>query len=474
MKDYFIKKAWLLLIVSALVSCTTLGQKSTPPNIVVILADDLGWKDVGYNGAEFYETPNIDALANSGMVFTNAYAAGPNCAPARASLLSGLYTPKHKLYTPGGKSKGKLQYMKLKVPTKGAPETFQTFVSNNDAINPNIICIPEVLKEAGYISARFGKWHIGPDTQGFDISSSNGTDLGLEKKHYGDIDIAEQLTDAAISFIETTKDKPFFLYLSHWDVHTPLRARPEVIAKYDQKQQTTATVWNTTYAAMIEAVDTSVGRVVKKLEELQLSENTLVVFLSDNGGHTHITKNHPLKAGKGSLHEGGIRVPTVFSWPGTIPQKSVNHSPISSVDFLPTFSDLAQLKLPKTQDFDGASLAPMLLGKEKTRNQDIFWHYPLYLKGFKGNRTLAVSGTETPYWRATPASAIRSGPWKLIQYFEDGSVQLFNLDTDISEQHDVSRTEKEVVANLLRKLKAWQNKTGAPIPKSLNPQFAPN
>ncbi|MCT4643418.1 MAG: sulfatase [Carboxylicivirga sp.] len=446
-------------------------KEDKKPNIVFILADDYGWKDVGYNGKGFYETPNIDQLAKDGMVFTNNYAAGPNCAPSRASLMSGMYTPRHHLYTPGGKSKGQVKYMKLKVPTRSEDETFDIFQSNNDEIDSDIICIPEILTKGGYVSARFGKWHIGEDIQGFDLISSNGKVSGLEEKHYGDINVADQLTDAGIKFIEDHKEQPFFLYLSHWDVHTPIQAKPEVVARFQEKLNKFGGGWNPTYAAMIEAVDKCVGNVRAKLKELGLEKNTLVIFTSDNGGQPHITSNHPLKGGKGSLFEGGIRVPACMAWPGTVKPGSSCNVPIIGVDFLPTFAELAKVPLPVNQSFDGESITPLLKGAKQLNRQSIFWHYPLYLKGNKNNNVLPVCGTNKLYWRGVPSSAIRKGDWKLIYSFEDHSVRLYNLADDISEVNELSLTHPEKTNELLKELKAWQENTNAPVPDVMNPKF---
>ncbi len=477
---YFINSGLGILLASSVMACGShkvkeaaeqLTQQKKKPNIVFILADDYGWKDIGYNGEGFYETPNIDCLAKDGMIFTNNYASGPNCAPSRACLLSGMYTPRHHVYTPGGKSKGKLEYMKLKVPTRKADASYNTFQSNKDEIDPNIISIAEVMKGGAYTTARFGKWHIGEDTQGFDVSSSNGLP-GLEEKHYGDINVADQLTDAGIKFIEENKDQPFFLYISHWDVHTPIRAKAEVKAHFQQKLDKLGGDWNPTYAAMISAVDKSVGNIRAKLKELGLDENTLVIFTSDNGGQPHVTSNKPLKGGKGSLFEGGIRVPACMVWPGIIKPETSCDVPIIGVDFLPTFAELAEAPLPQKQLVDGESIVPLLKGGKELNRKSIFWHYPLYLSGNRGNKVIPIVGTNQLYWRGTPSSAIRKGDWKLIYYFEDQSVKLFNLVQDLGEENDMAQTNPEKAAELLAELKAWQKETKAPVPSELNPTYS--
>ena len=461
----------LLLALISTSPCKAADNK-LPPNIVFVLADDLGLSDVGFMGAKFYETPNIDRLAASGMIFTDAYTAGPNCMPTRASLMSGTYTPRHRHYTPGGKSKGKLSAMKLKVPAREGGSDYNTFESLVSCLPDSFVCIPEVLKKSGYVSARMGKWHLGECTQGFDISTSNGTD-GPGGSHYGNINVAEKLTDAAVKFIEENQGDPFFLYLAHWDVHSPIRARKEVVAKYKEKLARTGGNWNPVYAAMIEAVDTSVGRLVETLDRLDLRRRTVFVFSSDNGGLPSVTTNAPLHGGKGSLFEGGIRVPTCVSWPGTVEAGSLSGAPITSVDFLPTFAEIADAKLPKKQPVDGCSIVPILRGAVTIDDRPIYWHYPLYLSGGQGNQVLPVAGTDKLYWRAVPSSAIRLGPWKLIHYFEDDTVKLFNVCDDISESNDLSTEMPEKVAELRAILSKWQTATGAPIPRELNPKFAP-
>lgn len=263
------------------------------PNIIFIMADDLGWKDVGYAGAEFFETPHIDRMAAEGMRFDAAYSSGSNCAPTRACLLSGTYTPRHGIYQPGGGSKGNPQYMKYLVPvrftkrskelTQQAAEQFKVSIT----LESRFTCLPEVLKQSGYTTARIGKWHLGEDPQGFDLSTTDGKG-SMKDDFYGDVDVAEWMTDRALKFIEQNRDGPFFLYLSHWDVHAPWQARKEVVAKYQAKldgiPKDQRRNLSPIYAGMIEAVDQSVGRVLAKVDELGLSENTLIIFTSDNGG----------------------------------------------------------------------------------------------------------------------------------------------------------------------------------------------
>ena len=306
-----------LLAFSLWITTAAVHAAADRPNIIFILADDLGWKDVGYAGAEFFETPHIDVLAASGMTFCAAYSGGPNCSPTRACLMAGVYTPRHHIYTPGGRAKGDPRFMRLLVPAISRSDKVlnqkaaDQFPIAND-LDPSFVCIPEVLKPAGYTSARLGKWHLGPDTQGFDFSSANGRG-GPDGKFYDDVDVAERLTDRAVEFIEENRNGPFFLYVAHWDVHTPYVARQNVVDKYQAKldaiPKDARRNFNPTYAAMIEAVDTSVGRIVAKVDELGLGEKTLIIFTSDNGGLARVSQLEPLRGEKGSLFEAGVRVP---------------------------------------------------------------------------------------------------------------------------------------------------------------------
>jgi len=444
-------------------------QASTKPNIVFIMADDLAWADVGFNGTKFYETPNIDSLCEGGMNYSRAYSGGPNCLPTRACLISGMYTPRTQIWTPGGKAKGQELWMKLDVSTEG-PDG----LVSKTKLEPSVTSIAEVLKSAGYKTARFGKWHVGPDTQGFDISDPSGKGGQIGKNFYGNIDVHEWLTDASCKFIEDNKDEPFFLYLCHWDVHTPIRARKDVTEKYQNKLKSRKwdREWNPVYSAMIEAVDNSVGRVIDTLRKLGLEKNTLVIFTSDNGGHA-VTSNKPLKGQKGAFYEGGVRVPTCMSWPGVIKAGSESNTPITSVDFMPTFAELVKAQLPSKQPVDGVSIVPLLTGKT-IPERSIFWHYPLYMSAYNiEGQVHPVAGTDRPYWRAVPSSMICRGPWKLMHLFEDNSIRLYNVDEDLGESKDLSKKYPKKAAALLAELKKWQSETKALIPTKKNSAFDP-
>lgn len=450
-------------------------QAAGKPNMIFIMADDLGWKDVGFAGADFFETPHIDKLATQGMTFTAAYSGGPNCAPTRACLMSGTYTPRHHIYTPGGQSKGNTKYMRLLVPARErkdkalAKKAAAQFPITN-SLDPNFTCIPEVLKQAGYATARLGKWHLGDDTQGFDLSSANGKG-GPGGSFYGNVDVAEQLTDRALQFIEDNKAGPFFLYLAHWDVHSPHRSRKAVAARYQAKLATLPEDrrrnFNPVYAGMIEAVDTSVGRVMAKVDELGIASNTLIVFISDNGGLPKVSQLAPLRGQKGSLFEAGVRVPACMRWPGVIETGSTCGTPITSVDFLPTFAGLARAKLPTSQPVDGVDISPLLRG-QTIPERSVFWHYPLYLQGI--GLTIDLPGGKTYTWRGFPSTTLRRGDWKLIEFHEDNTVALFNLKDDPGEQKNLAESKPELTAKLRAELDAWQAATKAPIPTTPNPE----
>ena len=479
MKSYqTITRYFTVLLFGLFISQTIFSQTtaSPPPNIVFIIADDLGWMDVGYNGQQFYETPNIDRLAKEGMVMNRFYPGAANCAPSRACLLMGTYTPRHKVYLPQGVSRGGLvSKMRYKVPTQNQDATFNTFPVNINQVDDEFISLAELLKQSGYVSARFGKWHLGDSNQGFDFSSANG-DLqfytnknGNEARFYNDIHVAEKLTDRAVDFIENHQKSPFFLYLSHWEVHTPIVARKERIEYFEKKNKTNP-LWqefDPVYAAEVEQVDLSVGRVLKKLEELDLQENTVVFFTSDNGGLLDITSNLPLRAGKGTYYEGGIRVPFCVKWPGVIPPDSKSDVALTGVDMMPTFAEISNTKLFENQIVDGRSIVPLFNNKPFDKNRNIFFHFPLYLGKGKASILPAYDGTKK-YWRAVPSTTMISGDYKAIYYYEYDRMELFNLKNDIGEQIDLSLIELETASRMMQGISSWVDKVEAPVPNVIN------
>jgi arylsulfatase A-like enzyme len=430
-------------------------------NFILILADDLGWTDLGCQGSTFYETPNLDRLAREGLRFTQAYSACTVCSPTRAAVLTGKYPARLRItdWIAGHKR----PYARLKIPDW----TMQLPLEE--------VTLAEALKVAGYATASIGKWHLGgpdhaPTRQGFDLNLG-GTDKGQPPSYFAPWKIptlpegrpGEFLTDResaeACRWIEAHRDQPFFLYLPHHAVHTPLMGKTNVIAKYKARARPDAPQRHPTYAALVESVDDSVGRLLQKLEELKLTDRTVIFFTSDNGGlignpNNPITTNLGLRAGKGSAYEGGVRVPLLVRWPGVIKPGRTCDVPVLSVDYLPTLLEMAGLTPPAA--VDGESLVPLLRGTGGLRREALYWHYPHYHPG-----------------GATPYSAIRRGDWKLLEFFEDNRVELYNLRDDQAEQNDLARKLPEQATALRQQLHTWRAALGAQMPTP-NPDHDPD
>lgn len=497
------------------------SAKSKQMNIVFFLVDDYGWRDVGYNGSTFYETPHIDSFARQAVKFNIAYAACHVCSPTRASIITGCYPARIGLtdWLPGRQD---FSFQRLKN------------VESVQHLPYDMVSLPQVLKSNGYHTAIFGKWHLGDDSastsrQGFEVHVPqwnkgwpNGTYFspynmkGLEGGPEGEY-LTDRLTTEALQYIEENKDKPFFLYLSHFAVHDPIMGRPDLVKKYERKlsamqkpegpayilesnPDTTYPLSNETrtqllqeaafkgfqsfpyrsvkikqfqdnvqFAAMVESMDESFGRVVAKLKELGIYENTIIIFFSDNGGMSAAnffkpdrvispanldkafsTSNYPLRGGKGWLYEGGIREPLLIRWPGkTLPGTNCD-VPVISTDFYPTLMEMVGLPKVTKQPVDGVSLVPLLEGGNEINRKAIFWHFPHY-----SNHGLQ-----------SPGGAIRCGDYKLLEYFESNTVQLFNLVKDPGEQQDISLTNPEKVKSLREMLHAWRKETGAKMMQS--------
>ncbi|NWK55037.1 sulfatase [Verrucomicrobiaceae bacterium N1E253] len=444
------------------------AQAVTPPNIIYINIDDLGWADLGYNGSTFYETPNIDRFASQSMNFTNGYAPAANCAPSRACCLTGQWTPRHGVYTVNNSDRGKASTRKL-IPTKN------TLHISND--NPTI---GDALKAGGYHTATMGKWHVTKDPlkNGFDINIG-GTQAGgpynggyhspfkypnLEEKEPG-VYLTDRLTDEAIRYVSDTSKRPFFLYLPYFAIHTPIQGKKEKIEHFKKKIKPGSGQKNPEYAAMISSLDDNIGRLMKTLDEQGLSDNTLVIFTSDNGGVYKLSQQKPLRAGKGAYYEGGIREPFLIRWPAKV-KAGKNPTPVVGIDFFPTLLDAAKVKPPKGKVLDGLSLLPELTGSGKLASRALYWHFPIYLQG--GN-----SDCQDGIFRTRPGSAIRHGDWKLIEYFENGDLELYNLAKDEGEQKNLASSHPEKTQELLGMLKSWRKQTKAPVPSQLNPKFKP-
>jgi arylsulfatase A len=451
------------------------------PNIILINVDDLGWRDLSCYGSSFYETPNIDRLASQGMRFTNGYAACAVCSPTRASVMTGRYPARigitdwiHHLdrqaYLAIGKGTNPVEYVET-------PERPLLCPPNPYWMELDEVTIAEMLQPKGYLTCHIGKWHLGdfwwyPNKQGFDVNIG-GCEIGqpptyfdpyyqnprrssiptLRPRRQGEY-LTDREADEAVKFIEKNKDKSFFLHYCPYAVHTPLEAKKELIQKYGRKRS--AQQNNAVYAAMIESVDRAVGKILIALDEMNLSQRTLVIFTSDNGGleeytveggkKAFATDNAPLRAGKGYPYEGGIRVPLIIRWPGNIEAGSVCDHPAVSIDFFPTVCQAANIELPQDRVIDGESLMPLLLHKGSLRRQAIFWHFPHY------------RGSIVPY------SIIRREQWKLIKRYEGKTFELFNLKEDLSEKQDLSNRMPQKVRELDDLLQAWLKETGAKLP----------
>jgi len=362
--------------------------------------------------------------------------------------------------------------MRWKVPTRGEDESFRTFPVSINQVDPAFVSLAELLKPAGYITARFGKWHIGDNNQGFDINSANGevgfttNKDGAEARYYRDVHVAEKLTDASVKFIESHRDHSFFLYLAHWEVHTPLAGRAERVAYFREKFRRHGRYdLDPVYAAEIEQVDRSVGRLSDCLQRLGLAEQTLFLLTSDNGALSRVTPNTPLRGGKGTFYEGGIRVPFCARWPGTIRPGSVVNTPLHGVDLLPTFAELADVPLPSEQPVDGVSLLPLMKGAPfGGAGRELFFHFPLYLGGGGPDRVLAALDGTPNYWRAVPSLTIIRDNWKLIRYFEYDRVELFDLSVDVGETNECAVENPTVVRQLIKASDRWIARVGAPVP----------
>ncbi|MFG0254134.1 MAG: sulfatase [Rhodopirellula sp. JB053] len=438
------------------------------PHIIYINADDLGVMDVGFQ-SERYRTPNLDRLRAEGMLFTNAYAPAANCAPSRACVLSGQYGPRHGVYTVGSSQRGKSKDRKL-IPT---PNTQLLALGN--------LTIAGALKDAGYRAIHLGKWHLGPHPtqQGFDVNVGGDTtgapsgggyfspfdrgpmqrfsDLYPAGTHRVDI-----FADQAIRFMREQQSHPFFMHMAFYSVHSKLEPVPGLVQKYRGVDGVHAA-----YASMIEKMDQGIGKILAELDDLGLAENTLVVFASDNGGIRDISAQDPYRSGKGSYFEGGIRVPMVVRWPGKVAAGSTSEVPVIGIDLFPTFLDAAGVRLPEGKRLDGTSLLPLLTQSGDLPQRALFWHFPVYLQAYAG----VIDDSHDPLFRTRPGSAMRLGKWKLHEYFEDGRIELYDLEADTGERQNLAASFPEKASQLHAMLTRWREQTGAPRPTRLNPEY---
>lgn len=437
------------------------------PNIVLIYADDLGYTDLSCQGSTYYETPNVDRIANEGMTFTQAYAGAANCAPSRACLMTGSYSPRHGIFTVGNSDRGKAKDRKL-IPIK-----------NTEILDSKFTTLAESLKTKGYQTCIAGKWHLtnDPSKDGFD-TNFGGFKAGHPKSYYSPYKnpflkdgpqgehLPERLGREVSGWIKEHAEKPFFVYFPCYSVHTPIQAQKEDIAHY-KKKKGDASHFDAKYAAMVHAMDQAVGKILDALDELKLAENTLVIFTSDNGPHGKYSRAKPLRGSKGMFYEGGIREPFLVRYPGKIEAGSRNETPIHQTDLFPTFLALTGAETPKTQPLDGVNLLPAFSG-EALPKRNLFWHFPAYLQGYRND-----PDSRTEAFRTTPCSVVREGDHKMIQYHEGGDrdLELFNLKNDPSERSNLAEIQPDLAASLLKKLKAWQFETQAPIPTEKNPEY---
>ena len=421
------------------------------PNFVVFLIDDMGWNAMGYTGNTWIETPRTDAMAAEGMIFTNAYASAPNCAPTRACLMSGQYPPRHGVYTVVDERH-----------SPGLPHHKVLAAHSNAELATESVTIAESLKAGGYATGMMGMWNLGrgkdgpttPLGQGFEVFKQP-RDLGFDKDLYFNAQ-GEYLTDAltteGIRWMEANRDKPFFLYLAYHGVHSPFQPKTDLLRKYQEKPGGTGAREEAEYAATVEAIDQNVGRIVDALEQMGLSEDTIVVFHSDNGGTRQYIE--PLAGGKGTVYEGGLRVPTAVWGPGIV--KGTTAEPMLTMDIYPTLLDFAGIESPAHHRLDGESLAPLLTGKaDRLKREAVFWHFPSYIGG------------------GGPSSAMRKGDWKVIEQFETQSFEIYDLAHDPTESRNLFDAEPDKARELIADLRTWQDETGATRPIEVNPNYDP-
>jgi len=451
----FLKAAGLALA-SAAAGCSPCcrvkkSAKNQKPNIIYILADDLGWAELGCYGNTFNETPNLDKLARQGMLFTDAYAAAPVCSPYRAALMTGQYPVRT----------GITNYLRPRA---------------TNHLSLDYITLAEMFQSAGYVTGMTGKWHLSgyksfgveetlPDQHGFDeVMISEKTDIKggsyfhpyirvdetIPKKLPGETEyLTDRLNIEALEFIDRHKDRPFFLYKSHYAVHTHLQGKPDLVAYFESKtgagKGPRAKKNNPHLAAQLKVIDDGVGQIMDKLEELGIVEKTIIIFTSDNGGESRVTSNAPLRAGKSTTYEGGIREPLLIKWPGKVKPGSTCSTPTMNIDFYPTLAEMIHTKIDPSQHMDGLTIVPLLNGKTIDRDT-LYWHYPLEKPHFLGGRS---------------SGAIRKGHWKLIEFFDDGHFELYNLAEDIGEQNELSSKYPEKLKELKNQLAKWRRDIGA-------------
>ena len=439
------------------------------PNVILILADDLGIMDTGIYGATQYSTPNIDKLAQSGVRFTQAYTNAGNCAPSRASLMTGMTPPEHGILTVGSSARGNTELRKLIPP------------ANNTELNPDFLTIADLFKSAGYHTAVIGKWHLGnvpPEEYGFDhvnaashlghppsyyypYSKKQRQLEGLKGEGYEGEYLTDRLTREAIDYVQS-QSSPFFLYLPFYAVHTPIEAPAEQVGQHLARQQQ-GDIKSAEYAAMVTNLDANIGKLMAALTQSGKRRDTLVIFASDNGGYLPVTSSLPYRGAKSTLFEGGIRTPLLLSWPGKIQTDSQNHTPVQLSDLF----EAVRALLFGIQATD--NLLSLAQTQKQNRDRALFWHAPVYMQ----QNTPFRNDPAYPYWKHTPASAIRMGNYKLIHNDETGRNLVFDLSKDPGEQRDLADTHPQITATLYQALEQWLKASKAPLANRLNPEYNP-
>jgi len=464
-KNFMIAAAGFIPVLSYSSPLDKKGQDK--PNIILLLVDDLGWRDVGFMGSRYFETPNIDRLAGQSMIFTSAYAACAVSSPTRASVMTGRY-PSRVGVTDWIRARFQLGSGEIKIPEpfEENPGKSLRTPSNPYRMESSEVTIAEVLKQSGYFTCHIGKWHLGtddyyPEKQGYDLNIA-GSDMGQPVNYFDpykndqgvgfpnleprrkDEYLTDRLTDELTNVIDRHPNEPFFISMCYYTVHTPIMAKEEIIGKYKNKDPVDGQK-NPVYAAMIESLDQSVGNLVTTLGKHKLFEKTIIVFMSDNGGLIGPTDNSPLRSGKGYPYEGGIRIPMFVYWNGTIRPGSVCDLPVSTIDFLPTICAVTKSPLPDAI-IDGRDLSPVFLGK-RLDQVPLYWHFPHY------------RGSDV-----APYSIIRDGDWKLIKRYEGEQFELFNLKVDPSEKTNLAKENISKVNELDQKINKWLLDTKARMP----------
>ena len=429
------------------------------PNILFIYLDDFGWRDASYMGSDFYETPHLDRLAREGIYFTDGYACAANCAPSRACLLTGQYSPRHRIFNVGTGPRGDAAHRRLE------------HIEGTSELAFDVVTWAEALRDVGYDTGMFGKWHLenSPQQHGFRVAFEFNKLPGFPRKGHQGADgeyLADVLTDLTIEFIRESRETPWCAYLAHFAVHTPLQPKRELLDKYRAKPPGRLHQ-HVVMATMIQAVDDGVGRIVDVLRQIGALENTLIVFSSDNGGYGPATDMDPLWGYKGTYYEGGIRVPYFFHWPRRVQPGRSSSEPIIGVDIFPTLLEIAEADQPASQPSDGRSLLPLLDGSKDTLGErTLYWHFPAYLQSYQ-----VIDEQRDPLFRTRPCSIARRGQWKLHEYFETSEIELYDLSRDIRERHDMATSEPGLAAAMLRDLQQWRRNVNAPVPTALNSEF---